>query len=750
MSSTDWLMLLVVVVLFLISMVLALAEMAFNRMNRIRAITLEEEGRKGAAKLARMLERPEQTINSLLLLILVSQLTAASLVGIVLERQLGGYGVAAGLVVQIVLFFAVGEVAPKTYAIQHTDRAALAMSGLLHAITNFPPLRAMSRGLIGLANVLLPGKGIKEGPFVTEDDLRTMADVAADEEAIEREERRLIHSIFEFGDTVVREVMLPRPDMVAIEADATIEEAIEAAIDGGFSASRIRQDARQHRRARVPEGPRRSRRRVRARSRCARLLRPAVFVPEQKRVAELLREMQTQQFHMAIVVDEHGGTAGLVTLEDLLEEIVGEITDEYDVEAPGVEHLPNGDVRVPGRLSMHDLSEELGIELPDTRSGTPSAVSCSTCSVTCPSRARRCASRAWRSTPSACRGGASRRFASIASITPTPTPPPVLTVRPVLEPTRGPKRWPTARRTSDGHAGRLSFGVRGAGRASERRQVDAGQPARRHEGHDHVAPPTDHAHDDPGRAHHADDPARAPRHARDPQAADLARRAHERARPRHDRRGRRRVRARRRDGIDRVGRRVRRRPGARHQHAPHPDREQGRRGIQVGRRPASRPSAGRLGEFDEYVALSALTGEGVEVLTSELESRLQEGPRFYPDGVVTDQPETFLAAELLREQLLTRTREELPHSITVSIEELEDDGAQHPEDVLRLGATIFVERDSQKGIVIGRGGVLLKEAATAARHELEALLGTRVYLEVAVRVERNWQRRPQSLDRLGY
>ena len=94
----------------------------------------------------------------------------------------------------------------------------------------------------------------------------------------------------------------------------------------------------------------------------------------------------------------------------------------------------------------------------------------------------------------------------------------------------------------------------------------------------------------------------------------------------------------------------------------------------------------RLGEFDEYVALSALTGEGVEVLTSELETRLQEGPRFYPDGVVTDQPETFLAAELLREQLLTRTREELPHSITVSIEELEDDGAQHPEDVLRLGS----------------------------------------------------------------
>ena len=119
------------------------------------------------------------------------------------------------------MYFVIGEVAPKTYAIQHPDRAALRLTPFLWAISNFPPLRLLSRGLIGLANVILPGKGLKEGPFVTEEDLRTMADVAADEEAIEREERRLIHSIFEFGDTVVREVMVPRPDMVAIDGDAT-------------------------------------------------------------------------------------------------------------------------------------------------------------------------------------------------------------------------------------------------------------------------------------------------------------------------------------------------------------------------------------------------------------------------------------------------------------------------------------------------------------------------------------------------
>ena len=367
MTSTDWLLVLVVAVLFCFSIVLALSEMAFSRMNRIRALTLEEEGQRGAAKLARMLEHPEQTINSLLLLVLIAQLTSASLIGVILERQVGALGLGLGLVLQVVLFFVIGEAAPKTWAIQHTDRAALLVSGFLFAVTNFPPLRALSRGLIQLANLILPGHGLKEGPFVTEDDLRTMADVAADEEVIEREERRLIHSIFEFGDTVVREVMVPRPDMVAIEADATIEAAIEAAIAAGYSRIPAYEDTTDNivglvylkdlvQRARAGGGDEP----VRV------VLRPAVFVPEQKRVAELLREMQSKQFHMAIVIDEHGGTAGLVTLEDLLEEIVGEIIDEYDVETPGVERLPDGSLRVPGRTAIDEVSEVLGLELPDT------------------------------------------------------------------------------------------------------------------------------------------------------------------------------------------------------------------------------------------------------------------------------------------------------------------------------------------------------------------------------------------------
>ena len=156
-------------------------------------------------------------------------------------------------------------------------------------------------------------------------------------------------------------------------------------------------------------------------------------------------------------------------------------------------------------------------------------------------------------------------------------------------------------------------------------------------------------------------------------------------------------------------------------------------------------AASTLGDFTAYVPLSALTGEGVEPLLAEITARLPEGPLYYPDGVVTDQPDTFLAAELLREKFLAVARDELPHSLAVTVEEVEE-----RPDLLILRAVVRVERDSQKGIVIGKGGAVLKEAGTAARQELEALLGTKVHLETHVKVEKDWQRRPDSLDRLGF
>jgi GTP-binding protein Era len=159
-------------------------------------------------------------------------------------------------------------------------------------------------------------------------------------------------------------------------------------------------------------------------------------------------------------------------------------------------------------------------------------------------------------------------------------------------------------------------------------------------------------------------------------------------------------------------------------------------------------ASAELGELAAFVPLSARAGAGAEALVSELEDRMPEGPHYYPEGVVRDQPEATLAAELLREKLLAVARDELPHSIAVTAEEMEeretDDGP-----LLAVRLVVRVERSSQRGIVIGRGGSVLRDAGTAARLELEALLGTRVHLDTHVRVDRDWQRRASSLDRLG-
>lgn len=153
-----------------------------------------------------------------------------------------------------------------------------------------------------------------------------------------------------------------------------------------------------------------------------------------------------------------------------------------------------------------------------------------------------------------------------------------------------------------------------------------------------------------------------------------------------------------------------------------------------------------LGDFDAYVPVAALTGDGVDVLFGEICARLPAGPRYYPDGELTDQPDAFLAAEIVREKLLEVTRDEVPHSIAVVIDEIED----RPNGVLAIDAVVLVERESQKGIVIGKRGAVLKAVGTRAREELEGIFGTRVFLETHVRVEKDWQRRDHALDRLGY
>jgi len=366
MNRAETLMVVAVFVLIAVAAVLAMAETALTRTNRIKALTMSEEGRRGAGALVSLIDHPERFLNPVLFLLLLCHLVAATLVGVVAERLFGGLGVAVATAFEVVVIFVLGESLPKTYAVQHPDRASLLTAPLVSAIVRFPPVRLLARALIGLTNMIVPGKGLKEGPYVSEQELLALADVAVEEDVIEREERQLIHSIIEFGDTVVREVMIPRPDMVAIEARATVNDAMEVVMAAGFSRIPVYEQGIDDIAGLLyAKDLMRAVRDERAEAPVRELVRVANFVPETKRVAELLPEMQKQKTHMAIVVDEHGGTAGLVTLEDLIEELVGEIVDEYDVEEPPIEPLPGGDVRVNARMPIDELNELLEAEFPE-------------------------------------------------------------------------------------------------------------------------------------------------------------------------------------------------------------------------------------------------------------------------------------------------------------------------------------------------------------------------------------------------
>jgi putative hemolysin len=260
----------------------------------------------------------------------------------------------------------VAEAMPKTWAVQHSERAALIAAPVITALIRFPPLRWISNALIAVANFILPGKGIRQGPYVSEQELLALADAAAQQDVIEREERTLIHSIIDFGDTVVREVMVPRTDMVVVDMDTPISEAIDMSIANGFSRIPVIGDNVDDIRGVVfSKDLMKAEREGHRDDPVSTMMREAHFVPETKKVSELMREMQSRKFHQAIVVDEYGGTAGLVTLEDLLEELVGEIEDEYDVAETAVEKLADGDLRVTARMPIDKVNELLGAELPE-------------------------------------------------------------------------------------------------------------------------------------------------------------------------------------------------------------------------------------------------------------------------------------------------------------------------------------------------------------------------------------------------
>ena len=369
MSGAAW-MLVGAGVLVVLAGVLAMADAALAAFSRARADSLVTAGRRGARRLRRLVEDPAPALNTALLLRLGAEIAAVVLVAVVcldtFTTDWQAVLVATGSM--LVVSFVVIGVAPRTLGRQHAEGVALALAGPLLTITRV--LGPLPRLLIVIGNALTPGEGFREGPFATEAELRELVDLAEAGRVIESGERKMIHSVFELGDTIVREVMVPRTDIVFIEANKTLRHFQTLALRSGFSRipvvgggglddivgiAYLKDVARRLYDNRNAESV----------ERIESVMRPAFYVPDSKPVDDLLREMQAQRTHVAVVVDEYGGTAGLVTIEDILEEIVGEITDEYDTGEATVQRLEDGAVRVSSRLNVDDLGELFGIELSD-------------------------------------------------------------------------------------------------------------------------------------------------------------------------------------------------------------------------------------------------------------------------------------------------------------------------------------------------------------------------------------------------
>ncbi|GIE29819.1 membrane protein [Actinoplanes italicus] len=356
------------VLLVLLAGLASMTDAALATVSQARAAELAREGRRGAGALAAVASDVVRYVNLLLLLRLLCELTATTLVALV-AVDTWGVGWQAALVsagaMTLVSFVVVG-VAPRTLGRQHAYAVGRATAPLVRWLGKV--LNPLAKLLILIGNAVTPGKGFPEGPFGSQVELRELVDLAEQRGVVEHGERDMIHSVFTLGDTIAREVMVPRTEMVWIEGPKTLQQALFLFLRSGFSRIPVigesvddvlgvlyLKDVIRRTQNGDPDATAQA---------VSEAMRPANFVPESKPVDDLLSEMQAARNHLVIVVDEYGGTAGLVTIEDILEEIVGEITDEYDVERPPIEHLDDGAVRVTARLPIEDLGEVFGVELP--------------------------------------------------------------------------------------------------------------------------------------------------------------------------------------------------------------------------------------------------------------------------------------------------------------------------------------------------------------------------------------------------
>jgi CBS domain containing-hemolysin-like protein len=350
----------------LVAFVLAAAEASQSRLSRHRAAELVEEGRRGASDLAIIVADSAAYLSVAAFVRVLAESAAAVLITLAVVDSVRGFWPAllTSIGVMAVVSFVLVGVSPRTLGRQHADRVALLTAPVLVLLRRV--LGPVARLLVALGNAVTPGRGFRDGPFDSEAELRDLVNMAEESRLIEAGEREMIHSVFELGDTVVREVMVPRTDMLTMDQGKTLRQAMSLFLRSGFSRIPV-----------VGDGPddvlgllyfKDVVRRVYGDAQAAKLpahhqMRPVQYIPESKPIDDLLREMQRDQNHFAVVIDEYGGTAGLVTIEDILEEIVGEIDDEYDREAPGVEELEDGSTRVPATMHVDDLAELFDVTL---------------------------------------------------------------------------------------------------------------------------------------------------------------------------------------------------------------------------------------------------------------------------------------------------------------------------------------------------------------------------------------------------
>ncbi len=373
-TSQAWLLILSLV-LIVISGLMVSAETAIGRVSRGHIEELGREGEKRAGRLLRVLDDRARYVNVLLFLSTIATVTATVLVAYVCEGIFTswavGWAMTLAVAIMVVVAYVALGVAPRTLGRQHADRIALASAGIARFLAAL--LGPLTSLLILVGNALTPGKGYREGPFASAAELREFVDMAEASSLIEDDERQMIHSVFELGETFAKEVMVPRTEVVFIERDRTLRQALSLGLRSGFSRipvigentddiigivylKDVVRRTFEHRDAEQTE-------------KVDSIMRPAYFVPDSKQADDLLKDMQANRQHLAIVIDEYGGTAGVVSIEDVLEEIVGEIADEYDTELPEVIELADGGYRLSSRMHIEDFAELVDIELDSEEEG---------------------------------------------------------------------------------------------------------------------------------------------------------------------------------------------------------------------------------------------------------------------------------------------------------------------------------------------------------------------------------------------